>query len=75
MHQTNARGLFAKLLPGLLVILTTVVADADPIPQSYSVTDLGNGNPTFSAAPGASPTAYMNYTATDVVIASNGQTA
>ena len=65
MLPTNARRRFAACLSGLLMMLAAPAAHADPIQPSYTLTDLGTGNPTFST----------DASGNGIVIAPNGQTA
>jgi hypothetical protein len=65
MPHTVAMRRLARFLTGVLLILATSAVHADPIQPSYTLTDLGSGNPTFST----------DASGNGIVVAPNGQTA
>ena len=78
LRTIATRRLQASLL-GLFMILATPATHADPIPPSYTITDLGNDpSPTFATytvGSGVTVTTLQATSGNTVVIAANGQTA
>jgi hypothetical protein len=78
LRTIATRRLHAALL-GFFMILATPATYADPIPPSYTITDLGNDpGPTFgtyTSGSGVTVTTIQATSGNTVIIAANGQTA